>query len=80
MALSIKHILHTCVILAVALIPCSRLSFYLQPGPMEEMKLKEIKNGRLAMLAYVGFIMAAQVTGKGPLAALAEHVADPLGE
>jgi len=49
------------------------------PGNMEELKVKEIKNGRLAMLAFAGFVMGAQVTGKNPLAAMAEHIADPMG-
>jgi len=48
------------------------------PGNLEELKVKEIKNGRLAMLAFVGFVMCAQVSGLNPLAALAEHFADPL--
>ena len=38
---------------------------------------QEIKNGRLAMVAFMGFIIAGQATGKGPLAALGDHLASP---
>ena len=31
------------------------------------------------MLAFAGFVMAAQITGKGPAGALAEHLANPVG-
>lgn len=44
-----------------------------------EMQLKEVKNGRLAMISFVAYCVQALVTRQGPIEGLFSHIANPFG-
>eukprot|EP00218_Dolichomastix_sp_CCMP3274_P008452 CAMPEP_0170140292 /NCGR_PEP_ID=MMETSP0033_2-20121228/6255_1 /TAXON_ID=195969 /ORGANISM="Dolichomastix tenuilepis, Strain CCMP3274" /LENGTH=338 /DNA_ID=CAMNT_0010376497 /DNA_START=25 /DNA_END=1041 /DNA_ORIENTATION=- len=59
--------------------PLDFLGFATDPDEFELLKVKEIKNGRLAMVSMLGFGIQGLATGEGPYSAWANHVIDPFG-
>jgi light-harvesting complex II chlorophyll a/b binding protein 5 len=44
-----------------------------------ELKVKEIKNGRLALIAVLAFVLQSIVSGEGPYSNWYKHISDPFG-
>jgi light-harvesting complex II chlorophyll a/b binding protein 5 len=58
--------------------PLDFLNVASTPEDLAILKVKEIKNGRLAMIAMLGvFVQGATTGGEGPATNWAKHVADP---
>ena len=47
------------------------------PDTFAELKLKKIKNGRLAIFSVLGYYVQAIATGEGLVESWASHIADP---
>jgi len=59
--------------------PFDPLSLSEDPDVFSELKVKEIKNGRLALISVLAFAIQAFVTGEGPFTNWYKHITDPFG-
>lgn len=59
--------------------PFDPLCLAVDPDIFSELKVKEIKNGRLALISVLGFAIQSAITGEGPYSNWIKHIADPFG-
>eukprot|EP00879_Flechtneria_rotunda_P004588 GHRR01004843.1.p1 GENE.GHRR01004843.1~~GHRR01004843.1.p1 ORF type:complete len:406 (+),score=130.55 GHRR01004843.1:259-1476(+) len=58
--------------------PFDPLQFSSKPDEFVDQAVKEIKNGRLAMVAMLGYFVQAAITRQGPVQNLVDFAADPV--
>eukprot|EP00270_Netrium_digitus_P017595 TRINITY_DN64_c0_g1_i5.p1 TRINITY_DN64_c0_g1~~TRINITY_DN64_c0_g1_i5.p1 ORF type:complete len:280 (+),score=47.55 TRINITY_DN64_c0_g1_i5:87-926(+) len=56
------------------------LNFGKDEKSLKDLKTKEVKNGRLAMLACLGYFIQGIFTGVGPFQNLLDHLSDPVSQ
>jgi light-harvesting complex II chlorophyll a/b binding protein 7 len=59
-------------------VPFDPLKFSEKPDEYVDQTVREIKNGRLSMVAMLGYFVQAAVTRQGPVQNLLDFLADPV--